>query len=88
MQKLKQILLSQHPGGVNTEDARGTSCEHVLYHIPSLSLSSLMCSCCGDRDQQILQPIICVLMANAHGYVTLLKIRGVYVSGCNNTNGV
>lgn len=27
-------------------------------------------------------------MANAHGYVTLLKIGGVYVSGCNNTNGV
>lgn len=41
MQKLKQISLSQHPGGVYTEDARGTSCEHVLYHIPSLSLSSL-----------------------------------------------
>lgn len=26
-------------------------------------------------------------MANAHGYVTLLQI-GVYISGCNNTNGV
>jgi hypothetical protein len=50
MQKLKQISLSQPPGGVNTEDARGTSREDVLYHILSLLLSSLMCSCCGDRD--------------------------------------
>jgi hypothetical protein len=58
---------------------RGTSREHVLYHIPSLSLSSSMCSCCGDRDWQILQPIIrCVVVTNARGYMTLLNRRCVF----------
>jgi hypothetical protein len=46
MQKPKQIWLSQHfgnSGGVSTEDARGASCEHILYHIPSLSLCFYGC---------------------------------------------